>query len=209
MSLNRLLSRNSNSIRVDSVTAGAITYSGGAIPAQGDGLKLIDNDDKTYKVEWSPIDQGASLLYTNQSELSLRSASYSVDNSEMFFDGFKYTHPSYVNLRNDKKAIIVNNPGWYMATFTIASNTLNTSSKYELTVSDLAIAASTISSTPSALGYGSADQIITTTSSFIFKTTGFATIQLLIVPTIPTYIVGEFSNFVLLRLRNLIAPPPP
>jgi hypothetical protein len=209
MSLNRLLSRNSNSIRVDSVTAGTIAYSGGAIPNQGDGLKLVDNDDETYKVEWSPIDQGASTLYTNQSELSLRSATYSVDNSEMFFDGFKYTQPSYVNLRNDKKAITVNNPGWYMATFTIASNTLSTSSKYELTVSDLAIAASTISSAPSALGYGSADQIITTTSTFIFKTTGLATIQLLIVPTIPTYIVGEFSNFVLLRLRNLIPPPPP
>lgn len=203
MSLNRVTVDTGTDILVRSVSVrGDFNYSN---PANGNGLTLetVDVADPNYDIRWDTPNVGASNLYINQTELIIRSASYTVDNEPIYFNGFKFSQPSYVSLVNADRALRINSPGWYMVTYTIASPTLNTSTEYRLVLSDRAIPGGTMSTIPSALGYGSANQHITSTASCVFKVTAASTLELEISPSVITAIESDFSNFTLIRLRDL------
>lgn len=152
-------------------------------------------------VIWENLNIGASSVYANQAELILRTASYVDDNSDMFFDGFKFTPPAFVNLRDDKKSIVISSEGWYYAVLTVCSTTLEDSTKYELTLDDTAIPGATITSQPSMIGYGAASQHITTTTSCIFKCiAGTNTLRLQILPRVVTNVVSDASSLTIVKL---------
>jgi len=205
MSLNRLLEGDGENIIINSMTVNSEFATFNNFPVIGNGITLVNNDvaDPVYTIEYDTPNVGASALYVNQTELIIRSGSYTVDNESIYFDGFKFSPPSYVTLVNTNRALRITSAGWYMVTFTIASPTLNTSTEYRLVLSDVGIPGGSMSTTPSALSYGSANQHITSTCTCVFKVIAASTLELEIVPSVITAIESEYSNFTLIRLRDL------
>lgn len=168
-------------------------------------LKLQRVDANHDLVYWANLDLGVDSIYANQTDLIIRSASYAQITTDMFFDGFKYNKPSYMNLRQDSKGLVISSPGYYMAILSVGTATPETSTQFSLTLDETGIAGSFCSTQPSRVAYGSSEQYVIASSSCFFNVVDTGTLRLQIEPPAITSIVSATSNLTIIKLLSLPA----
>jgi hypothetical protein len=203
MSLNRLLIPNNENLSVNSISIDGTFINTVDAPANNDGLTLVNADPLSdfYVIEPAPVDVGASVLYANQIEMIVRSATYSIDNEPIFFDDFKYSQPSFAVLRNDSKTIVINAQGIYLCYFTMTTSTLSANPLFRLTKNDVGVTGSFMAIPPSPLINAASQQAVSSSSSCMFTVgVGGANIKLEIILDRTTTIISTFSSFSIIKL---------
>lgn len=205
MSLNQITQQENFPISVKNISVQEdFIYDFGEIQPNR-SLRLQRVNANFDEVIWENVNIGASGIYANQTDLIIRSASYDAITTDMYFDGFRYNRPPYMNLRDDKKGLIISSPGYYMAFLSVCSASPEESTEFRLTLDNVGIAGSFCATQPSRVAFGTVEQYVIASSACLFKVEVSNTLRLQIQPPTITSIVSDVSNLTIIRLITL--PP--
>ena len=170
-------------------------------------LKLQRVDANHDLVYWANLNLAVDSIYANQTDMIIRSGNYAEVGTNMYFDGFKYNRPSYINLRDDKKTLVITSAGYYMAILSVGTSTPETSTTYRLELDGTGIAGSFCASQPSRVAFGTTEQFVVTSSSCLFNVgVGGGELTLRIEPPEITSVISAISNLTIIRLFPLQIP---